>query len=864
MKSLYVVVLSGCLTLMLACKTKKEITFTAPEDELMEELLDTLVITDADVSLDELPREYRPSATQVIDILHTRLELSFDWQKKHVLGKAELTLRPYFKPVRTFTLDAVGFDIHSITYQPIGTPAVYTYDGQLITIELDREYNRQEKLTINIQYTAKPDENQISGSAAITENKGLFFIDPSGTDPDLPTQIWTQGETEHNSRWFPTFDKPIERFTQEILLTVENKYQTLSNGKKMWSKINADGTRTDYWKQEKPHAPYLAMIAVGEFDDEADEWNGIPLHYMVEKGFGKHARKIFNHTPEMLSFFTDKLGYPYPWDKYSQIVVRDFVSGAMENTGAVVFGQFVQKTDRELIDNDNDYIVAHEIMHHWFGNLVTLEDWSNLTLNEGFANYAEYLWFEHKYGKNRAELHRLNETNGYLSQVYGGGARPLVHYYYDDKEDMFDAHSYNKGGLVLHMLRSYVGDDAFFTALNKYLVDNALTSVEVDELRMAFEDVTGEDLHWFFDQWFLGTGHPTVKVKYTMDPGTKTILVEVDQSETKEGFTPYFKLPVQIALYYADGSVSHHPVFIQEKTQRILLEDLKEMPQTIVFDGQNVLLAEIQEEKTPEQYMHQFRLSKRFLDKLEGFSYADTFTNNLISQALADSFYYFRAMGIRAIEDSTAAPYLTLLQEMAVSDIHSEVRKEALAKLLQIPDFDPMSLCQGILNTESSYGVLQLALEVAGSMNPDRADSYLKRFMNDESDQLAPALALIMQGESEENLQYLETKAKSVNQNSLLDYYLSLQKYLEGKSFSVIQRMGSVMHGIAGAKQGNIFRKFMATGTLLKMAEDLLERGADNPASEEFRVYEEILMHVSDIVQNETHPILIEKYQELR
>jgi len=864
MKLSHAVFLVFCLTLLIACKTKKEITYTAPENELVEEVLDTLVVTDADVSPDDLPREYRPSATQVIDILHTRLELSFDWQQKHVKGKADITFKPYFKPVRTFVLDAVGFDIHSITYQPLGTPVVYAYDRQFITIELDRVYNRQEKLNISIQYTAKPDENPVSGSAAITENKGLFFIDPTDTDPDLPTQIWTQGETEHNSRWFPTFDKPVERFSQEILLTVDEKYQTLSNGKKVLSRKNADGTRTDYWKQDKPHAPYLAMIAVGEFDDEADEWNGIPLNYMVEKGFGKHARKIFNHTPEMLSFFTEKLGYPYPWDKYSQIVVRDFVSGAMENTSAVVFGQFVQKTDRELIDNDNDYIVAHEMMHHWFGNLVTLEDWSNLTLNEGFANYAEYLWFEHKYGKNRAELHRLNETNGYLSQIYGGGARPLVNYYYEDKEDMFDAHSYNKGGLVLHMLRKYVSDDAFFTALNKYLTDHAFTAVELDELRMAFEDVTGEDMNWFFDQWFLGTGHPTVKVKYTMDPDTKTILVEADQSEPEVGFTPLFTFPVQIALYYADGSVSYHPAFIQEKVQRILIEDLKEMPLAIVFDGQNSLLAEIREEKTAEQYMHQYRLSPNFLDKVEGFTYSDSLGKMLVPQALADSFYYFRILGMGGINEENAATYVTRLQEMAVSDPHSEVRKEALSKLLQVPDFDALPLCLGLLNTEQSYGVIQLALEVAGSMNPDRADAYARRFMNEESDQLAPAIAMIMQSESEENLQFLEKKARTVNQSYLLDYFLSLQNYLKGKSLPTLQRLGKAVHSIGSAKQGNIFRRFMATSTLLKMAEDLLERGADNPASDGYHTYGQILLHISDIVENETHPVLVEKYQELR
>lgn len=204
-----------------------------------------------------------------------------------------------------------------------------------------------------------------------------------------------------------------------------------------------------------------------------------------------------------------------------------------------------------------------------------MKTWSNLTLNEGFANYAEYLWFEHKYGKDRAEYHRIKEMNGYYSQVFSGGAHPLVHYFYEDKEQMFDAHSYNKGGLVLHMLRNYVGDEAFFASLNKYLVDNAGTAVEVDELRMAFEDTIGEDLHWFFDQWFLGTGHPHLDVTYTYNDENKVLLLEVDQSKTPNGFYDVFKFPVDIAIYYADGTVQYYPVMINEKKQRVLIEDLK-------------------------------------------------------------------------------------------------------------------------------------------------------------------------------------------------------------------------------------------------------------------------------------------------
>jgi aminopeptidase N len=848
-----------------SCGTKKDITYQGPDGYLEEEMLDTLVISDVADLMDSLPKIFKPTATLTYDILHTKLDLKFDWANQHVKGKANLTIAPYFKTINTIILDAVGFEIHKIILQqPSVKELNFTYDGTKLNITLDKFYTKNEIFDIFIEYTAKPNENPLSTGDAITSDKGLFFIDPLDKDPDVPTQIWTQGETENNSRWFPTFDKPNERFTQEITLTVEDKYLTLSNGRKIMSRKNDDGTRTDHWKQDKPHAPYLAMIAVGEFHEEMDEWNKIPLHYIVEKGFGKHAKKIFNHTPEMLSFFSDKLKYPYPWDKYGQIVVRDFVSGAMENTGAVVFGEQVQKTERELIDNDNDYIVAHEMMHHWFGDLVTCEDWSNLTLNEGFANYAEYLWFEHKYGRDRAEFHRMNEMNGYYGQVFGGDAHPLIHYYYDEKEQMFDAHSYNKGGLVLHMLRNYLGDDGFFAGLNKYLADNAHSAVEVDELRMAFEDTVGEDLHWFFDQWFLGNGHPHINVQYTYNQDNKVLLIETDLSDTPADFYPNFRLPVDVAVYYADGSVTYHPILIDENKNRFLLEDLKADPVTYVFDGRNVLLAMVNENKTAEQYRKQFLLSPNFMDKMIGFTSTNDGNESLISPAMKDKFYLFRSMGISTIPDSLAYQYVDQLQEMALSDPHSEVRKEALIKLLNIEDFDPKSLCRLIINAERAYPVLQVALEVMGQIEEDKKEEYIKKFKNEDSDFLAATLVGMMNTPTEENLNYLESKAASININYIFEYFSRYQEFLLGKDMDILERSATFLNKIASAKDGNMFRKYLAMTSLLKIAEDLskTKETSDNPNIAS--LLKKVALMISSIAKNETNPTLIEKYEGIR
>ena len=300
---------------------------------------------------------YSESPERTTDLIHTNLEVAFDWEKKHLFGKAYLDLKPYFHSQSTVTLDAKGFDIHQVALaEPYGalTNLNYTYNDLKLSIQLDREYSREETYQIYIAYTAKPDELEIEGGDAITDAKGLYFINPHNTQ-DKPQQIWTQGETEANSVWFPTVDAPNAKSTEEILMTVQDKYMTLSNGKLISSKKNTDGTRTDYWKQDLPHAPYLFMMAVGQFKVVQDSWtrpNGkkMLVDYYVEPAYEQYAKNIFGKTPKMIGYFSDLLGVEYPWDKYHQIIVREYVSGAMENTSAVIHGDYFYKTKRELLD----------------------------------------------------------------------------------------------------------------------------------------------------------------------------------------------------------------------------------------------------------------------------------------------------------------------------------------------------------------------------------------------------------------------------------------------------------------------------------------------------------------------------------
>ncbi|MDP6922872.1 MAG: M1 family aminopeptidase, partial [Lutibacter sp.] len=312
--------------------------------------------------------DYRATKDRVNNLVHTRLKVDFDFEKSQLNGEAWIDLQAHFYPTNTLVLDAKSFDIHRVLMN--GRKLAYNYSDDQLTITLDKTYQQGETYQVYIKYTAKPEEVIHQGGVAITDAKGLYFIDPMDADPDKPTQVWTQGETESSSCWFPTIDSPNQKTSQEIYMRVPNQYVSLSNGELISQTEHGDGTRTDYWKMDEKHAPYLFFMGVGDFSVVRDQWNDLDVDYYVEKEFAYVAKEIFGHTPEMMDYFSELTGIAYPWDKYAQIVVRDYVSGAMENTTAVVHGERAQQHRGELLDeNIWEGTIAHELFHHWFGDL---------------------------------------------------------------------------------------------------------------------------------------------------------------------------------------------------------------------------------------------------------------------------------------------------------------------------------------------------------------------------------------------------------------------------------------------------------------------------------------------------------------
>ncbi|HNP98092.1 MAG TPA: M1 family metallopeptidase, partial [Bacteroidia bacterium] len=502
-------------------------------------------------AIEAVPQIYRATYTRYADLIHTKLEITPDWKTTQVAGKATIQLKQHFYTSDSVRLNAKGMDIHQVCLlkkEGQKIPLKYSYADNMLRIQLDRMYTKDEDFLMFIDYTAKPEEVKGGGSAAIRDDKGFYFINPDGKLPDKPKEFWTQGETESNSVWFPTIESPDQKMTQEIYITVDSNYKTLSNGLLLSSTNHPDGTRTDYWKQSLPAAPYLTMIAAGDYAIVKDKWKSIELSYYVDPPYEKYARMIFGNTPEMMDFFSRLLGVDYPWEKFAQIVVHDYISGAMENTTAVVHGTSIQQDSGEYIDGNYEDYISHELFHHWFGDLVTCESWSNLTLNEGFADYSEYLWREHKFGRDDADRQNQSEQASYMYAT-AKDEPALLRFTYDDKEDMYDAISYNKGGRVLHMLRKYVGDSAFFASLKLYLDTKRFSSAEVNDLRMAFEQITGEDLNWYFNQWFVFPGKPSLSISYAWDEvnSQQSILLRQTQDFSKNTL---YRIPLDVDFYY--------------------------------------------------------------------------------------------------------------------------------------------------------------------------------------------------------------------------------------------------------------------------------------------------------------------------
>ena len=791
-----------------ACSSSKKTTKTSEPITMAEPAIDLDTIK---VLAEEPPKKkiYQATHTKSNDIIHTKLWVSFDWQKSQLTGKAELQIKPYFYATNMLYLNARGMEIKSVKLAekqvkdlPIkkggksvvtetiftDKPVTYKYENDSIKINLGKEYTSKETYYITIEYIAKPNDLKEGGSGAISSDKGLYFINPTGKDPDKMPQVWTQGETQSNSVWFPTNDNPTEKMTDEIYMTVDDKYTTLSNGLLTDSKKNADGTRTDHWVMDLPHAPYLVMMGVGEFKKVTDEpWNGKEISYYVEKEYEAHAKAIFGKTKKMVEFYSTRLGVPYPWQKYAQIVARDYVSGAMENTSATLHGDFVcYQTTREIIDGaKGESTIAHELFHQWFGDLASCESWSNLTLNESFATYGEYLWEEFESGRDAADDHHAGSRFGYFAQSNQKQV-DLVRFDYDEREDMFDAFSYNKGGQILHMLRKYVGDDAFFASLKLYLEKNKFKTAEAHDLRLAFEETTGEDLNWFFNEWCYAKGHPDLDIKKTYDAATKKLKIELTQQQDFK-VVPLYKLPIYIDIY-SGGKKERKRIWIDD-VKNIYTFDVASAPQLVNIDAERQLLAKMTYEKTKDEYIFQYKNAPLWGDRDESIDYfRDHMDDKAIfdlmkSVAQNDPWRKFRNDAINTLSDHAKdkeAELKPLFISVSEKDANTKVRAAAIKALAANYQGEDLNALYEKALGEQSYAIVSEGFDAIAKTNPELAMKKALALENEPSKEIIYSIAdLYSKNGTDENHGYFKKVKKYFNGFELLAYGNIYGKFLK-------------------------------------------------------------------------------------
>ncbi|UTX50460.1 M1 family metallopeptidase [Chryseobacterium sp. MA9] len=692
---------------------------------------------------------YRATPAKVTELKHTKLKVNFDYQKEQMNGEEWLTASPYFYAANELTLDAKGMLIHEVALDNNGkkSPLKYEYKDDVLKINLDKTYQKNQEYTVYIKYTSRPNEVKQQGSMAINDAKGLYFINPQGTDPDMPTQIWTQGETESSSAWFPTIDKPNQKTTQEIYMTVPDKYVTLSNGLLKESKKESNGLRTDHWVMDKRHSTYLFFMGVGEYAIVKDKWKNIPVDYYIEKEYEPYAKQIYGNTPEMIDFFSKKLNYDYPWAKYAQISGRDYVSGAMENTTATLHGSDILQKPGQLIDENTwEDTIAHELFHHWFGDLVTAESWSNLTVNESFANYSEYLWNEYKYGKDQADYHLMTDVNNYLHNPSDFN-KNLVRFNYESREDVFDLVTYQKGGGILNMLRNYLGDDAFFAGMNDYLKTNEYQNAEAHQLRLSFEKVSGKDLNWFFNQWYFGSGNPKINYSFTFEPVKKQVAVTIAQTQEKP-----FEFPLAIDVY-DNGKPKRYNVWVNAEAKNTFSFDVSKTPDLVNINADGVLLADITETKTPEQNLMQFTNSKEFksrylaLTGIKDQAGKSPAAVKLLVAALKDPFFRVRIKALNLIDLTNPEQMKALgteVEKLASNDPKTLTQAAAITALGKTKDKKYLPLFEKGIGTVSN-AVKGSSMSALLSIDPSRANSLADKIdMKGASDALQAQLLPII------------------------------------------------------------------------------------------------------------------------
>jgi aminopeptidase N len=666
-------------------------------------------------------------------VKHIFLDLALDIPNKSFQGTCTITLAPIRNGINQLVLDAVNLNIESV--QVDETPQPFDYDGEQLHIQMQTPTQAGKEIKIAIAYGVEKPQ------------RGLYFISPDQHYPNKPTQVWTQGEDEDSRFWFPCFDYPGQLATSEIRVRVPKPFIAISNGELIATE-EAGNDKIYHWLQQQVHPTYLMTLAVGDFAEIRDEWNGKPVTYYVEKGYEDEARRSMGKTPQMIEFFSEKFGYPYPYPKYAQVCVDDFIFGGMENTSTTLLTDRCLLDERAALDNQRtESLVAHELAHQWFGDLVVIKHWSHAWIKEGLASYSEVFWTEHEYGADDAAYYLLGEARSYLAEDSSRYRRPIVTHVYREAIELYDRHIYEKGACVYHMIRTELGDELFWKAIQTFVQDNAHNTVETVDLLRAIEKATGRNLLFLFDQYVFRGGHPDYKVAYSWDGDSQLVKVTVTQTQAKEGKNgsnnELFDLKIPIAFGYTQQDTNPpelktFTVRVHEREQSFYFP-LEKKPQFISFDCGNNYLKTVSLEYPIPELKAQLQSDPDPISRIYAAQALAKKGGLEAVKALSDALKNDSFWGVRVeVAKQLAKVKLDQASEALIAGLNDEdarVRRsvvEALSKIKTTESYD--ALKQLLEKGDASYYVEASAASALGKMVSanlkDKEDEVLQLLTN--------------------------------------------------------------------------------------------------------------------------------------
>ncbi len=649
------------------------------------------------------------------DLQHSKITLRFDLEHKKVLGEVTHSFSILRDGTTKVAFDSAGLTIQSVTLNK--APTKFETSADKLIIPLPAPAKAGDKFDAAIRYEGKP-------------SKGMYFILPDKDYPDRPKQIWTQGESEDTRYYLPTYDYPNDRLTTETILTVPASWITVSNGKLISVTAAGKGLKTWYWKESVPSSTYLITVVAGEFDELKDTWHGIPVTYYAPKGRGDRLAINYNRTPAMMDLFSKKLGVDYPWEKYAQVMVDDFVAGGMENSSATTNSgtSLVHPQLAPEYPAGQDALISHELGHQWFGDLVTCKDWGDIWLNEGFATFMETVWSEAHYGRDQADYERWERARGWFDST-NLWSKPVVRHDFDDSSE-FDGNVYDKSGWILYMLRHQIGEDAFYGGLKHYLEVNRGKNVVTADFAKAIEEATHVNIDQFLGQWIYGAGAPKFDLSYTYDNEKHQVALTVKQTQNVEGRVGIFRVPVEVEISTASGPKLYNIAVSKDKQTFSL--PAQSAPLMVLFDKGGHVLKSAEFHKEKKEWLYQLKNAREVADRADAaVALGKIKGDDEIVAALGDTLRNDKAWGVRVTAASTlgqiggAAASKQLLEALDTAK-EAAVRNGIVKALGNFKDDAAIvARLNSIAKEDRSYRARAAALQALGSLKAPNAFATL-------------------------------------------------------------------------------------------------------------------------------------------